>query len=70
MAEMLTGAEMTAEMPECARNDACAKSTRVEPGPSRTKAAIISTENAAETANLSLTSVTFVRFAGPEALAQ
>ena len=57
---MLTGAEIT----DCARSDAGANLTRVEPGPSRTKADIISTENAAETANLSLTSVTFVRCAG------
>ena len=57
---MLAGAEML----DCVRSDDGANSARVEPGPSRTKAAIISTENAAETASLSLTLCTFVRVAG------
>ena len=53
---MLAGADM----PEGARSASGANSTRVEPGPNRTKVDIISTEKAAETASLSLTSFTFV----------
>jgi hypothetical protein len=53
---MLAGADM----PEGARSASGANSMRVEPGPNRTKADIIRTEKAAETASLSLTSFTFV----------
>jgi hypothetical protein len=54
-----------AEIPEGARSAAGPNSTRVETGPNRTNADIISTENAAETASLSLTTFTFVRIRGP-----
>lgn len=58
-----------AEMPDWLRSADGAKPTRVEPGPNRTKADIIRTENAAETASLSLTSITFTGLDGQCALA-
>jgi len=55
---MLAGAAMP-EGAAAARNDAGENSLLVACGPNRTNADIISTENAAETASLSLTSLTF-----------
>ena len=55
---MLAGAAMT-EGAAAARSDAGENSLLVACGPNRTKADIISTENAAEIASLSLTSFTF-----------
>jgi hypothetical protein len=46
-------------MPDGALSEAGPNSTWVDSAPNSTNIAIISTENAAETANLSLTSLTF-----------